>query len=158
MWEFIRHLYLFPAQWIWFFCNYNRGDFLWWIHSPPTERGFGFVTRVNTNNLFCGGVIMSIVHIVNKGLLTRVFSNRSCVECICSVISSSVPIEKGSWWHLQFSRGQHPPQDLNYVAPWNRYWPKTVTSTLVLLLLLGMLCVMLIPLACLCSMMYMETY
>jgi hypothetical protein len=58
-----------------------------------------------------------------KRLLAWISTNGTRVECICSVICSSVPIQERSWRHFHLSWWKHSSKYLNNETPWNRNGP-----------------------------------
>lgn len=98
---------------------YNRVNSFWGCHFPPAIRGWWFTASVDPDRSLLSSIIFRSAHVKNEGLHTWVLRHGPCVKCICSIISFSIPIKKGSCRSLKLSRRDDSPPDLNNIAPWD---------------------------------------
>lgn len=92
-------------------------------HLPSTFRVRDTMPVIFSHCLLHCGIVFCLWEVKYKRLLAWIATNWACVECICSVICSSVPIQECSWRHFHFSRWKHTTKYLNSKTPWNRNGP-----------------------------------
>lgn len=92
-------------------------------HLPPAFWVRNTMPFIFSQCLFCCIIVFCLWEVKYKRLLTWISANRTRVECICSVICSSVPIQERSWRHFHLSGWKHATEYLNSKTPWNRNSP-----------------------------------
>ena len=126
----VRRTYPIPQKRVWLFVHLYFLKLRRIRHLPVTFWMRNEMSFIFSECLVKCGIEFCLWEVKHERLLTRVSANRASVECIRSVICSSIPIQECSGRHFHLPLCEYPAKYLNSKTPrnWNGPFPFLVVA------------------------------